>query len=101
MFEMKTIVFSYLLTNVLITWFIAVLWIQNRKPYAGLGFWLVDFILQAVGLLFISLRGAAPDLVSIVIAQSLISVGMLSLYIGLEGFVGKASPQTHNYLIVS
>ena len=33
------------------------------------------------------LRDVAPDLVSIVIAQTLIAVGALCIYIGLERFV--------------
>ena len=100
MLDMKTIVFSYFITNTLITCFIALLWYQNRKRYAGLVFWLIDFILQAIGFLLLLLRDVAPDLVSIVIAQTLIAVGALCIYIGLERFVGKPSSQIHNYLLI-
>ena len=100
MLDMKTTIFSFLITNALITWFIAVLWYQNRKRYAGLGLWLIDFLLQGVGFLLLLLRDIAPDLVSIVIAQTLIQIGVLCILIGLERFVGKPSSHIHNYMIL-
>jgi diguanylate cyclase (GGDEF)-like protein/PAS domain S-box-containing protein len=99
--QMQTVIFSYFITNALITLFIALLWIQNRKRYAGLGFWLIDFILQVIGILLLSLRGTVPDLVSVVIAQTLIAAGVLCLLIGLELFLSNASSQTHNYLSIA
>ncbi len=98
MFEMKTIVFSYVITNTLIMLFIALLWHQNRQRYAGLGLWLVDYVLQAVGILLVMLRGIAPDLGSIVIGNASIQIGALCIFIGLERFVGKPSSQTHNWI---
>jgi PAS domain-containing protein len=100
MLDMRTLILSYAITNILVTLFIASLWYPNRARYAGLGFWLVGFVLQVVGFLFLLLRDVAPDFVSIVLASVLTQVGRLCLYVGLERFVGKPSSQIHNYILI-
>ncbi len=100
MFDMKTITFGYVISNALITVFITVLWSQNRKRYAGLEFWLIDYLLQFIGLGLNSLRGVLPDFVTVILANTMIVGGIFILYIGLERFVGKARPQIHNYLLL-
>jgi signal transduction histidine kinase len=101
MLDTKTVVFSYAITNILIALFIALLWYQNRKHYVGLGLWLIDYVLQAVALLLLLSRDVAPDLVSIVVANTLIMIGILCIFIGLERFVSKPSSQTHNYILIA
>ena len=64
MLDMKTVMFSYVITNILITVVIFALWRQNRNRYDGLSYWLADYILQAVGLLLILLRDMAPPFIS-------------------------------------
>jgi diguanylate cyclase (GGDEF)-like protein/PAS domain S-box-containing protein len=100
MLDMKTIMLSYVVSNSLIAVFVALLWHQNRKRYAGLGFWLIDYVLQVVGLGLNSVRDVMPEFVFILLANTLIISGMLILYMGLERFVGKPRPQIHNYLLL-
>ena len=76
------------------------LWLQNRKRSPEIVLWLVNYALQFVAFLLISLRGMVPDLVSIVLANALIAGGAVVLYRGLERYVGKESRQLHNYVMV-
>ncbi len=100
MLDMKTVLLSSVISNALVTLFIALLWYRNRKRYEGLSFWLMDFILQMAGFILLSLRNVIPDYISIVIANSMIIIGIVFIYIGLERFVQKQRPQTHNYILV-
>jgi PAS domain S-box-containing protein len=100
MLDMKTILLGGVISNALITVFIAVLWYQNRKRFAGLSFWLADYVLQMAGFLLVLLRGVAPDVVSIITGNTMIAAGIVVMYMGLERFVGKPRTQIHNYLIV-
>ena len=100
MLDMKTILLSGVVSNALITVFIALLWYQNRRRYAGLSFWLVDYALQMAGFLLLLFRGVAPDVISVVIAQTMIISGIVIIYMGLGQFVERQLVQIHNYLIV-
>ncbi|MFA5205752.1 MAG: PAS domain S-box protein, partial [Lentisphaeria bacterium] len=56
--------------------------------------------LQAAGLLLIVLRGAIPDWMSMVTANTLVVTGAILGYAGLGRFVGKKTPQTVNGLLL-
>ena len=99
MFNMQTIVFNYVALNALVTVFLAILWWQNRRRFAGISIWLLAYSLQTVALLLIALRGVLPDFLSIVVANVLIVAGTWILYIGLERFVGKNTWQTPGLLV--
>jgi PAS domain S-box-containing protein len=100
MFDMRTIVSSYAISNIICVVVIGLLWYQSRRRFAGLGFWLADFIMQFVALVLIALRGIVPDFVSMVVSNTLVIGGTILLYIGLERFTGKRSSQIHNYLLL-
>jgi PAS domain S-box-containing protein len=99
--DMRTIVFSYVVTNIICVWFIVLLWRQNRDRFAGIAFLVIDFIFQAAALILIVLRGAVPDWISMVLSNTLVVTGAILGFMGLERFVGKKGPQIHNYLQVS
>ena len=48
--DMRTIVFSYVITDIICVWFVVLLWRQNRNRFAGTAFWAIDFVLQVRGL---------------------------------------------------
>jgi len=77
------------------------LWRQNRKRSPEISLWLVDYILQFVAPLLISLRNIIPDLFSIVLANAFIIGGTVVLYVGLERYVGEKTRQLHNYVMVA
>ena len=100
-FDMRTMVFSYMVTNIICVLFVVLLWRQNRHRFAGTAFWVVDFVFQAAALFLIVMRGAIPDWISIVLANTLVIAGAILGFIGLERFLGKKGPQIHNYLLVT
>jgi PAS domain S-box-containing protein len=98
--DMRTIVLSYIISNTICAAVIASLWVQNRKRFAGLGFWLADFVMQMVTIALVSLRGIVPDFMSIVVSNALMILGTILLYVGLERFVEKRGPQIHNAILL-
>ncbi len=99
--DIKTLMLLYLIINVISTGAVALLWRQNRGRYAGISFWLADMILQAAGSLLIVLRGLVGDLISMVLANTMIQAGALLMLIGLERFTGKKGWQIHNYVLLA
>ena len=97
---MRTIVFGYMVTTIICVWFVVLLWRQNRNRFAGTAFWVVDFVFQAAALFLIVMRGAIPDWISMVLSNTLVIVGAILGFVGLERFMGKRGPQIQNYLLV-
>jgi PAS domain S-box-containing protein len=99
--DMRTTMLMYAIVNIVCALVMTVVWYQNRKHFAGIAFWLADLVLQAGGALLVVLRGAIPDFVSMVVANTMILAGIIIIYIGLERFVGKISSQIHNYALLA
>ncbi|MBF0120914.1 MAG: response regulator [Desulfobacterales bacterium] len=99
--DVRTIIFSHIITDCVCTVVIAILWIQNRKRFAGTSYWLIDFIFQTAAVFLVILRGSIPDWISMVLANTMVVTGALSGYIGLTLFVGKKSTQIHNYILLA
>jgi PAS domain S-box-containing protein len=98
--DVRTVIFSELITDALCTVVLIFLWQQNRKRYAGMFFWVLDFIFQTMAILLIVLRGSIPDWLSIGLSSPLVIAGAYMGFLGLEGFVGKRSPQAFNYILL-
>jgi PAS domain S-box-containing protein len=99
--DMRTIIFSYVVTDIVCMVVIILLWQQNRKRFAGTLFWVFNFAMQISALYLIILRGSIPDWMSFVLANTLVIAGGLLGYMGLERFVGKKSSQIYNYIILA
>ena len=97
--DMRTVIALSVITYIICTLFIVQLWRQNRRRFAGIAFWVFNFALQTAALVLIVLRGAIPDWISIVLANTLVFAGALLIYMGLERFVEKISAQLHNYVL--
>ena len=101
MIDMRTIILSYAITNIVCASLMALLWMQNRKRFAGIGFWLGNYVAICAAVVLLALRGIIPDLLSIVIANALVVFGLILLYVGLQRFVGKVESQLHNYIFLA
>ena len=99
--DVRTVIFSHVLTDAICTIVLALLWSQNRKRLKGLNFWLGDFILQTIAVLLIILRGFIPDWISIGFSDILVLTGALLGYIGLARFVDSKVPQWHNVVLIA
>lgn len=98
--DMRTLVFSILVTDIVCLLVIILLWRQNRTRFAGLIFWVCDFIFTNATFALIALRGTIPDWASIVLANTFAMIGMFMGYIALLKFTGKRGTQIHNYLLL-
>ncbi|MFN2110286.1 MAG: PAS domain S-box protein [Anaerolineae bacterium] len=98
--DTHTLVINQTLSYALCTGVIALLWYQNRHRFAGLGLWLACFVMHTLGMALIVLRGVAPDWLSVVVANTLLVMGLILLYIGLERFVGQRNRQFHNGVLL-
>ena len=101
MLDIKTLMLLYVIINFISAGAVAVILGQNRGRFAGIAFWLVDMLLQAAGSTLIVLRGLVPDLVSMVLANTMIQGGALILFIGLERFTRKKGWQIQNYFLLA
>lgn len=101
MIDMRTVIFSYIISNAICAFVIVSLWLQGRRRLAGLGFWLADFVLQFIALILVALRGLVPDLVSMTGSNVLIIGGTILLIAGLEHFLGKRGTQIHNVILLA
>jgi PAS domain S-box-containing protein len=101
MLDIKTLMLLYLIVNAISAGAVALIWSENRGRFAGITFWLVNMILQAAGSALIVLRGQVPDLVSMVLANTMIQAGAIIIFMGLERFTGKNGRQIHNYVLLA
>ncbi len=99
--DIRTVIFSELVSDAVCFAVLGFLWVQNRRRFAGTFYWVADFGLQTAGVLLIILRGKIPDWLSIGFTNPAIVTGAFLGYLGLEQFVGKKSSQIHNYLIIA
>ncbi|KUG24657.1 phytochrome, two-component sensor histidine kinase [hydrocarbon metagenome] len=99
--DMKTIVFSNLITDIVCLVVIILLWQQNRKRFSGTELFVFDFALQTAALFMIVARGRIPDWASMVLSNTMVIAGALLGYIGLTHFAGKKSSQAHNYVLLA
>ncbi|MBK8880821.1 MAG: PAS domain S-box protein [Bacteroidales bacterium] len=88
--DIRTIVFNYLIISLVSVLVLAILWQQNRKRYAGIGFWIACFLLQFGAIILILFRMNIPDWLSLILSSIMIFAGMLFNQMGLERFIGKA-----------
>jgi diguanylate cyclase (GGDEF)-like protein/PAS domain S-box-containing protein len=98
--DARTVMISYILSNAINAIVIFVLWLQNHKRFAGIGFWLADYFIQFAAVILIVLRDSMP-VASILLGNSLVIGGTILLYIGLERFVDKRGPQLQNAFLLA
>jgi PAS domain S-box-containing protein len=98
--DIRTIFFCALLTGIICTGVIAILWRQNHERFNGIGLLVLGYAMQTLGLLLMTLRGTLPEWASILIASALIVTGTLFIYKSLERFTALNGMQIHNVILV-
>ena len=99
--DMRTVIFSNMVTDIVCILVILFLWRQSRKRFAGMGFLVSDFAFQTAAMFLIILRGSIPDWMSMVLSNTLVIAGAILGYMGLGYFVGKKISQLHNYVLLA
>jgi PAS domain S-box-containing protein len=99
-FDIRTVLASYFITDLVSTLVILQLYFQSRKRIAGIIYWLFDILLQSIGLFLILSRSFIPVFYSIVISNFLILTGILLGLIGLERLLKIRRNHIFNYLLL-
>jgi diguanylate cyclase (GGDEF)-like protein len=101
-FDIHTIMLSYLVSNILVTIVMVNVWFQNRKRFKGTSHWLIYYLLQTAGILLIILKDCIPYFFSTVFANSIIVCSLMFFLIGLQRFIEKKATYAINivYLII-
>lgn len=99
-FDMRTIVFSFVLINIVSTVIILFLWLQYRERYKGIGYLVYAFLFQMIAFIFIILRGYIPGWISIIVANVISILGIYLGYLGLEKYIGQKSSHLIDYILL-
>ncbi len=89
--DLRTIYFNSLLFLFVSTFVLIILWLQTRKRFDGVQFFVLYLAMVLIGNGLISLRGHIPDLISMVVSNTLIIFGASLGYIGMERFYKQKS----------
>ena len=100
-FDIRTLIILNFIITIINAGSIAIIWLQYRKRFIGISFWLASTILHTVGLSLIVMRLQIPEFVAIVIANALLLTGAVLLLIGLERFVEIKGGHIHNYALIA
>lgn len=84
--DLRTLSFVLTLTTVALSILMLFIW-RTSKTYSGFGFWAFANLSIAIGFLLLSLRGMAPDLITVIAANSLILGGILLFFTGNRLFL--------------
>ncbi len=98
--DIKTVLLIFALNNVIGCGIMAALWSQSRKRTPEVGFWLASNVLQLFGSFLIALRGAIPDIVSIVLATMLLFAAFALYLVGFERYAGKSSSRARDVAVL-
>ena len=99
--DTRTLMLSYLATDLVCLAVIILLWRQNRESAGGTHLWIVDYAFKLSGLFLMILRGAIPDGASVILANALIMASWLIGYEALQRFAGTTRRQIFNYFILA
>ncbi|MHB1355210.1 MAG: sensor histidine kinase [Anaerolineae bacterium] len=99
--DVRTVIFSHVITDALCVAVLVMLWVQNRNRFSGTQFWAADLACQTVAVVLILLRGFIPDWLSMTFINTLTVAGAFLGYLGLVYFTGKKGSQVHNYILLA
>jgi PAS domain S-box-containing protein len=98
--DMRTIFFSMVITNLVCTLVLLLLWRVNAKRLSGISYWVSDFALQTIAVMLVMFRGRIPDILSIEVANLLSMTGIYMGYRGLENYFHLKSKQWPSYAML-
>jgi PAS domain-containing protein len=98
--DIPTILFSFIIIDIVGTLLMLLLWVQNRKRISGTFFWVLTFGFQTSAMVMIFTRGVIPDWISFSLSNTLIMAGVLLALLGLERFAGVIRNHMYNYILL-
>ena len=98
--DVKTVMFSYFMTNALCTGVNFLIWLQYRRHFSGIGHWLSSCILQTTALLLITMRGHVSDFWSMIASNIIMMYGQILMLRGLALFCRQPLKNWHNQVLL-
>ena len=90
--ELQTSIMIQMIIQAVCTGVVALLWLQYRRIFSGLGFWVTGYAMLTISTVLTILEGIVPLWVSNLIGGNMLVLGgILLLFIGLEAFNGQRS----------
>lgn len=99
--DMRTVVISFVLINVISTFVIAYLWTQYRDRYRGIGDVAYAYGFQTVAYALIVLRGYIPIWLSLDLANAISVFGLFMGLRGLEKYTGRKKTYLINIILLA
>jgi PAS domain S-box-containing protein len=99
--DMRTVLLTGVISFLVCTLLILLVWLNSRKRYRGMGYWVISFALQTAGMLLILQRGLLPDLVSVVLSNLMVMCGAMLGLIALERFLERPGAHWHNVALLT
>lgn len=100
-FDIKTVMSLWLLVSVISALTVVSMYFRYRDRFQGIAFWALHMGLYSAGLLLLTLRGAIPDVFSVLLANFLLVLSLFFLLTGMERFVGRSGRHFHNYALIA
>lgn len=97
--DIRTVIFSFVLVNILSTLVIVFLWRQYRERYKGIGSLVYAFFFQMIAYILIIMRGLVPDWLSSDVGNIISVVGIYIGYLGLEKYTGREVRKLPFYIL--
>ena len=99
--DMRTIVLSHTLINFVLAFLLLFSWVQSNRRNRALLTWTLSYAFITAGDILMTLRGFLPDIVSIILANTLVFTGFFFLTLGISVFLDRKSPLVTGILAVS
>jgi signal transduction histidine kinase len=98
--DVRTLMLCFFLTAFVGTLVIFLLWRQNSSRFKGTFYWVLDYGFLTIGLSLITIRGAVPDWVSIIISNTLLITGTFLGYVGTARLLDKKPKIAANVILI-
>ena len=88
--DLRTLFIITVLVNIIIAIIMAIYW-RTQKTYAGFGYWTLANVAMTITFSLFSLKGIAPEFITVVIANTSAIAGSICRYAGVRFFWGAES----------
>jgi len=98
--DIRTILFDYIITDVICLLVMTVLWRQSRNRFSGMGYFVIDYGLQIAGISLILLRNSVPDVISVSLSNTINLAAVFAGLVGISRFLQKRIPVLPNLFLL-
>ena len=98
--DMNTLMISHLIIDVICASALTIIWINYRKRFPGILFWVFNTSLQAAASLLVFFGGLLSQSICMFFSNYLIVLGAVLLLIGLKKFIGNRNKNSHIYILL-